>query len=447
MKKILIILIICIIITSIILLIHNKNGPKIDEPHEIEEEFNPILSDESIETLNIRNRYFVVKNIVEKYYKSLCNLNSSNKELILYYDNDYSEEEKNQIMQEEIELNQKNIYSYFDESIISYKNLKSDNLQEKLGIYKNVFVDINNIKYIESINLAVYFVDGQVIEKETKQINNFLLMLVVDSQNSTFNLYTEDYIKEKQLDKFSKESFKLLGYERIESRQYNKYSYQLISDETYFSTMFDNFINRLKYNTDYSYNILQKQYKEKRFQDIESYKDFIEKMSLDGICLDQYKIYKNDNIKEFVFIDNKGKIWIFCENTVMNYNVILDTYTIDLPEFIEKYNSSTNEEKVLLNLQKCFEAINNKDYTYVYNKLDETFKTNNFKTEADFEKYIKANFFDKNKVGAKNPKLHGNVYTYELTISDASGKKTNKVNKTFVMQLNEGTDFVMSFNK
>lgn len=51
----------------------------------------------------------------------------------------------------------------------------------------------------------------------------------------------------------------------------------------------------------------------------------------------------------------------------MNFTVILDTYTIDLPEFTEKYTKASDEEKVLLNIQKGFTAINDKDYRYVYN--------------------------------------------------------------------------------
>lgn len=128
----------------------------------------------------------------------------------------------------------------------------------------------------------------------------------------------------------------------------------------------------------------------------------------------------------------------------MDYTVILDTYTIDLPEFLEKYENAKEEDKVILNLQKCFEALNNNDYKYVYNKLDATFKSNNFKTEADFEKYVKTNFFESNNAKSSNGKKQGDLYTYEVTITDKTEKNTKTVKKTFVMRLNEGTDFVMS---
>ena len=131
----------------------------------------------------------------------------------------------------------------------------------------------------------------------------------------------------------------------------------------------------------------------------------------------------------------------------MQYAVILDTYTIDLPEFKEKYTNATAEQKVLLNIQKFFEAINNKDYKYAYHKLDNTFKANNFTGLEQFENYIKTNFFEQNKLAANEAEIQGDNYLYKITISDATSQDKNTVTKTFVMQLKEGTDFVMSFSK
>ena len=159
--------------------------------------------------------------------------------------------------------------------------------------------------------------------------------------------------------------------------------------------------------------------------------------------LKRYQKNENNDYTQYVGVDENGDYIIFRLNSVINYNVILDTYTIDLPEFTEKYTKASDEEKVLLNIQKCFTAINDKDYRYVYNKLDNTFKANNFKTLADFEKYINANFFEKNKISAGNARKQSEVYLYDIKISNIDG--TSSITKTFVMQLKENTDFVMSF--
>ena len=38
----------------------------------------------------------------------------------------------------------------------------------------------------------------------------------------------------------------------------------------------------------------------------------------------------------------------------MQYSVILDTYTIDLPEYIQKYNEATQNGKVALCMNKIY---------------------------------------------------------------------------------------------
>lgn len=129
----------------------------------------------------------------------------------------------------------------------------------------------------------------------------------------------------------------------------------------------------------------------------------------------------------------------------MDFKMILDTYTIDLPQFIEKYNQANDETKVALNLQKVFEAINDEDYNYVYNKLDDTFKQNNFPTLESFEEYVKNNFYSKNTITKANYTMENDMYVYGLNISNADNEN-EFITKEFIVKLEEETDFVMSFN-
>lgn len=441
-KRFIIILVICSIIISIVLIINRKKEGKYDNTDEIEIEYKPILSNTSLKTLNVRNRYFVVKEIVEKYYNLLCTLNKQDSDYTIYNNEDFTEEEKLELIEQEKESNKRVLFSFFDKSFISYKNLNIDNMDKVLGVYKNLYVDINQVKYIESINMAVYFINGQIIEKETSKINSFSLMLVIDSQNSTFNLYTEDYIKEKKWDNFSKETFELLGYTKVENRTNNQYSYELISDETYCNSIFKNFINRLKYNRQYSYNILDKTYKDKKFKDLESYESYVGNLQLNGIWLEQYKINKGEKNKEIICVDNTGKIWVFYENAPMEYKVLLDTYTVDLPEFIETYNKANTQEKTALNIQKIVDALNDQDYRYVYSKLAESFKIQNFKTLESFEEYSRKTFGLKNKLEFEKYEKTTNYTTYKITLKNDN----NRVTKTIIMDLKEETNFVFSFN-
>ena len=432
-KNIIIILIICIIFVSISLVIYNKLNPKELRTDEVEGDFDVLILTESLEKLNIRNRYYVVQNIVNNYYKLLCDLNKE--------ETNESTGDANNILEQK-EINKQKLYSYFDKSYINYKKLNLNNIEKTLGVYNNLYVDINSIKYIESVNLAVYFINGQIIEKDTKQTNDFTLMAVIDSQNSTFNLYTEDFIKEKGFNEFDKESFDLLGYTKIEKRTFNNYSYEFISDDTYCNSLFESFINRLKYNVDYSFNVLDKTYKNKRFDSIEEYKKYVNNLNLNGLWLDQFKVNKNGKNKEYICIDNKGKMWIFEENTVMDYNAILDTYTIDLPQFTENYNNANSQEKTALNIKKIVDALNDQDYKYVYSKLADSFKNENFKTLESFQEYAKKTFEIENEVEFNRYVETANYSTFTITL-----KNNNKeITKTIIMDLQEGTNFVFSFN-
>ena len=103
-------------------------------------------------------------------------------------------------------------------------------------------------------------------------------------------------------------------------------------------------------------------------------------------------------------------------------------------------------ERAGLNLQKVVDAMNNGDYEYVYNKLDETFRANNFPTLESFEQYIQNNLYTSANVEFSNYKNSGELHIFDATFTDKSNENSNAITKTFIVKLLEGTDFVMSFN-
>ena len=130
----------------------------------------------------------------------------------------------------------------------------------------------------------------------------------------------------------------------------------------------------------------------------------------------------------------------------MKYNIILDTYTIDLPEFIEKYNKGNDQVKVGMNIEKINNALNDQDYNYIYEKLDDSFKNNNFNTYQKFVEYAKSNFFKANEIEYEQFSKEGNTFIYELKLKSSEDENASTKNMTIIMQLLEDTNFVMSFN-
>lgn len=423
MKRIMAIVISIIIIITIILIIlltvkkddtQNEIGPLEGKSDEI------IISDTHIvEYANNRTNSFAASRIAEEYINYVVGERKS--ELINIISNKYVQDDNITI-----------------DNIVD--KVKDTNVQYS----ENYEVLINDMYVIkESINLESYLVNLTYCNLDTNRNYETKLIVQIDIQNLTFEITPYKYMQNLGYDKLKIGDSCAIEHKQIEKNENNTYKMTPISKDSTAERYFNTFLKHLKYDTQKSYELLDTQYRQQKFGSVNEYIKYVNDNALTEIALKAYKVYTYTDYNQYVCIDNKNRYYIFNENGVMNFTTLLDTYTIDIPEFTEKYTDASDEEKVLLNIQRCFTAINDKDYKYVYNKLDNTFKTNNFKTLADFEKYINTNFFEKNKISASNAKKQNGVYLYDIKISDNDG--VGSITKTFVMQLKDGTDFVMSF--
>lgn len=423
MKKIIAIVISIIIIITIVLIIlltmkkgseQNENGPL-----EGKSDIITITDSHSVEYADNRTNSFAVNRIVEEYINYIVGERSN--ELVSIISNKY-------IQDENVTIN----------NVIN--KVKDKNIQYS----ENYKVIVNNMYVIkESINLESYLVDLTYCNLDANKNYEIKLIVQIDIENLTFCIMPYKYIQKLGYDKLKLGDTCTIEHEKIEKNQYNIYKMTPISKNSTAERYFNIFLENLKYDMQKSYELLDTQYKQNKFKNINEYIQYVQNNKLQENAIKSYNVYTYDDYNQYVCIDNQNRYYIFNEKGIMNFTVILDTYTIDLPEFTEKYTKASDEEKVLLNIQKCFTAINDKDYRYVYNKLDNTFKANNFKTLADFEEYINANFFEKSKISASNARKQSEVYLYDIKISNIDG--TSSITKTFVMQLKENTDFVMSF--
>ena len=155
--------------------------------------------------------------------------------------------------------------------------------------------------------------------------------------------------------------------------------------------------------------------------------------------------YTEKGFEFFRIYDKSGRYYIFKENAVMDYDLILDTYTIDIPEFVEKYAMADEEEKIMLNVAKIGEAINDKNYQYIYSKLDETFKNNNYPTVEELKEYMEQKIYENNKVGFVIDEKNEDIYIGKLKIQNELNNEVT--NLRLIIQLKQGTDYVISFSE
>lgn len=394
--------------------------------------------DKTLKNIYNRNDYYIVQNCVNKFY--LYNA--------LMYDDSES-----MLSKEEAENQKKSIgkelYNMLDTEYTELKNITKENISSKLSKINSSKVYITKMYESEqSESLSIYFVFGELRDKKTNNLSDFSMMIKQDRNNKTFSILLEDYIKEKYNDIKVGEIVEIDNFVKIEANESNKYIYKSIDEETYINDMFNSIRDNMLYNPQVAYERLDEEYKSKRFPTFEMFKKYIDDNFSEIVTMQLTKYEKKtyDDSVQYICLNSKNKYYIINEISTRNYKIILDTYTIDLPEFLKKYNSSEDTDKVALNIEKIKEAIDCKDYQYVYNKLDDTFKNNKFQNYTNFEIYLKSNLFEENTFEYKNIEKQANVYVATLTIKNKKDANAEAKKMNIIMKLTDTTDYYMSFS-
>lgn len=436
-KIIIIVVIIIIIIVALLLLLLNRN----EYENETYVPAPSVTYSETVEKLENYNKFYSLEEMIKKY----C-----------IYDS-YG--------------NSEGIYSVLDNAYCEANGITLENAVNK--IERHNLSDYNLIleeAYIFDDSLYPVFFTKSII-RNTEEKQELYLILKMDQANLTFSVIP---INKEVFDGYINNQGSKLATSPIEKNNYNTQEDVTVSEKNVLDKYFDNYIYELMYRPEEAYSRLNEEYRTAKFTDYndflnyinvhnseiiqmdiksaktledfateDEYNEYMANYELKGINL--YKIEEKEEYKQYICIDNFGNYYIFRENGVNDYDILLDTYTIDLPEFLEKYNNSNRKDKVLYNVQKIVDALNTKDYRYVYNKMDETFRNNNYKTLEEFEQYIQNSIFEKNTVGYTNYAESGDISTVDLKLQDKTEREDGIYTMTVAMQLKEGTDFVMSF--
>lgn len=425
-KKIMIAIVILILVLVLVVILILRQMAKINST---DYNSNTEFEQEIIYSANLqikaetnRSKYYAVEDIINTYMRSIRNL-----------------------QKEEVTDSQDALYSILDEQYISEFNIDKSSIKDKFNIYTyNEKVYIDHVYEIEkSAAINIFIVYGTTINTQEP----FQIMVKTDSANNTFSLFPQEFMQKYGYSNTSDANKINITDSSIQKNGYNTFEYKNVNNEQMAIHYFEDIKNKV-YETDGIYNLLDEEYKAKKFGNIEEYNSLLDKMKTEIMQRNivNYKINNYDDYTQYILVDQEGSYYIVNETAVMEYTLMLDNYTVDLPEFIQEYNNSSDAQKTLLNIQKVFLAINDGDYKYVYNKLDTTFKQNNFPTLELFEEYVKQNFYKENSIGYSNYQTNNDLNIYTVTIENANDETSLKKEKNIIMQLKDGTDFVMSFN-
>ena len=441
-KKIIIILVAILVMAIIALVVVLGIGNSSEEniPVANETETANLDQGKTLTPVESREDFYVVKDNVGKYYSYYS---------ILFNAGSYYATEDEQIISQAETDNAQILYNMLDTEYITAKGITADNLKLNLTEIGQVTAYINNMYVIpETNNIDVYVVSGELKETVNATGTDFELIVKLDKTNKTFSVMPQEYVTELYGNIVEGQSLDITVEQSIAINANNTYTEREITEETYLKDLFAEIRNELLNDYEEAYNHLDEEYRTQKFATLEDFSNFASGKAEEyrTMALAQYQVTEEDGYTQYLLVDQNGKYYIANETAVMKYTTLLDTYTVDLPQFTESYNSANDSRKAGLNLQKVVDAINNNDYEYVYNKLDETYRANNFPTLESFEQYIQNNLYTSANVEFSNYQNSGELHIFDATFTDKNNESSNAITKTFIVKLLEGTDFVMSFN-
>lgn len=420
-----VLVILIILIMVLILNINNSDQNQIsigDAGEEID--FNTT----KIEPVTEKIEYYTVRNCINNY------LNSLNKENTAYYIGDEYDEE----------IQKENIYNLLSEEYIKDINIQKDRVFNFIDILdeRYIFIPVK-MNVLEKENVKKYVAYGIVQNLNNEYIEDIYIFVNLDFKNKTYSIEPIEK-KYNSIDEINIENDNIL----INKNNYNTYIAQKITNQYVTNEYFLLFKNLSLSKPEIIFNLMSIEYREKRFGDLESFKEYLNnnKEEISKINLKEYLVNTYENYIEYVAKDQFGNLYIFNEYNNQSINIKLDTYTLVEDKFLKEYTKGNDQKKVQMNIDKFIQMINRHDYITSYNYISEGFKNNYLRKQEDFEKCIKNNFFDYNKIEFKAYEKKGsNIYVYDIILTDLTGESSDVREISIIMQLNEDINFEMSF--
>ena len=425
-------MIIVIIIILVIAILLIKNEAK----EEQESMVTPGIEIEDIkdETNEIERAEYNYINVAMSTYMQNLNLENSRY---------YGRNENNEYVSI-VEENQKKEYilDLLSENYILENNITIQNLDEYIETVDEQLIFVpTQLKRLVNENVKTYVVSGIIENLNYQLIDEEVFIVNLDFTNRTFSIEPTN----KNYDDINSVQREITSIEENDSNQYNNTS---VTIENVVKEYINNYKRLVLAKPDLIYEKLNEGYREKRFGNLEEFEKYINN-NRDTIISLQAKQYLSNSYQdytEYVCKDEYSNLYIFREYGILNYEMLLDTYTIISDNFKETYNSSDEQHKVAMNIDKWVQMLNTRDYTHAYEELDETFRNNNWESEEVFEQYMRENFPLHYDVEYTTYSSEGSTYVQQINLTDITGKTEGTISLNIIMQLKDNYEFVMSFS-
>lgn len=129
---------------------------------------------------------------------------------------------------------------------------------------------------------------------------------------------------DKIINSENEESLYLKNYE------VNEYIPTYVSDEDMARIYLNDYINTMYSDVDKAYELLDKEYRDKKFGNIDNYKNYIKTLNNLSYKVDSFYLDNSHKYKVYGVYDTNGNMFIFKSVGVMQYTVYLDDYTVEI---------------------------------------------------------------------------------------------------------------------
>lgn len=108
----------------------------------------------------------------------------------------------------------------------------------------------------------------------------------------------------------------------------NEYNLVNINDRQLAAIYLNDYRNYLKNNIDQAYELLNEEYRSKKFNNIEEFKTYINTININNMSVEKYNISDDKKIIDVYISDNDR--FIFKIKSILEYEVYLDDTTVEI---------------------------------------------------------------------------------------------------------------------
>ena len=324
------------------------------------------------------------------------------------------------------------------------KNMITTNMQS-IGNASSAFcIDDIYEQYID-YTTNFYVVDYR-IETEESKCEKIRIGLKVDSKDKAFSIYPYEFFsKNNYLNSKEDDIIKINQTNGITLKDENRYKDITYDAKTYMQELFKRYKFDLLLDIEHLYNTLNEEYKNKKFPTFSDFENYINENKSD-LSLDKLNSYSTVNHDESVEYKGIGenRTYVFNSKNLMDYTLSLDDY--EVVQDVNYYNKFLPHAKAQYCIDRVIKAINNKDYEFVYEKLNPIAKNNIYPNIEDFKNYIDTCFYDKNtyEIASDYLIISDKTYQFNVKITDNKGVSNSVREYTITVTLEDNADFTIA---